>query len=345
MASNTPTLRTSDNLLICNACGTQYDVTASSNKQDCAICDDPRQFVPPEGQTFTTLAKLKESGHHNVFERDPVNPKVLSIWTEPKAFIGQRAMLLQTPSGNILWDMIAFLDQETVDKIHALGGLSAIVISHPHYYTTYADWSLTFPSVPIYIGGHDASWLVPRHGTTPPNIHLLTTLHTAILPHVTAILSGGHFPGSLCLHWASQLFIADTIFTVPAALNPVPGKPGVISYGFWYSVPNRIPLDAVQVLAVWRSVRDLEFHTTFGAFRGMDVRTVGNEVERGTGGVKGRMLESCKIFVRAMMKDGMEEEGAAVREIVKEEIDGTERVVVSSGDAEAPGGMENTFEL
>ena len=37
-----------------------------------------------------------------------------------------------------------------------------------------------------------------------------------------------------------------------------------------------------------------------GAFKGQDVRTQADEVERGTGGVKGRFLESAKIYVRAM---------------------------------------------
>lgn len=34
-----------------------------------------------------------------------------------KFAIGQRAILIQTPSGNVLWDCITLLDQETVDKV------------------------------------------------------------------------------------------------------------------------------------------------------------------------------------------------------------------------------------
>ena len=36
-----------------------------------------------------------------------------------------------------------------------------------------------------------------------------------VLPGVTAIKTGGHFSGSLVLHWERKLFIADTIVTVP----------------------------------------------------------------------------------------------------------------------------------
>ena len=77
-------LSTSDDLLICAACGTQYEVTVSEGKTNCRVCDDPRQFVPPEGQSFTTLSKLREKGHKNVFEKSEKDSKVYEIWTEPK---------------------------------------------------------------------------------------------------------------------------------------------------------------------------------------------------------------------------------------------------------------------
>lgn len=38
-----------------------------------------------------------------------------------------------------------------------------------------------------------------------------------VLDGVTAIKTGGHFPGSLVLHWEKKLFIADTIVTVPVS--------------------------------------------------------------------------------------------------------------------------------
>lgn len=81
--STSAKLRTSDDYLICNACGTQYPVTADSGKDSCKICDDPRQFVPPEGQTFTTLAKLRQDGHKNVWWQDKADPNIWSVMTEP----------------------------------------------------------------------------------------------------------------------------------------------------------------------------------------------------------------------------------------------------------------------
>lgn len=209
-------------------------------------------------------------------------------------------MLVATEAGNVLWDLIAFLDNETIDKINELGGLEAIVISHPHYYSTWADWSRMF-HCPVYIGKPDEGWL-ERLGTVGTTLNLLSETYTPILEGsgITAILAGGHFPGSLLLHWKVNLFIADTIFTSPSAMNPVPGKPGVISFTFFWSIPNRIPLHPDDILMIWGKVKGLRFENAFGASMGMDVRRMDNEAERGTGGVKGRLLESCKIYVGAM---------------------------------------------
>ena len=115
-----------------------------------------------------------------------------------------------------MWDMIALIDDDTVEKINSLGPLKAIVISHPHYYTTYAEWSATF-GVPVYISSDDKEWLCQRP-PTPDSLSFIegaagTTME--VLPGVTAIKTGGHFPGSLVLHWGGRLFIADTIVTVP----------------------------------------------------------------------------------------------------------------------------------
>lgn len=50
--------------------------------------------------------------------------------------------------------------------------------------------------------------------------------YATILPGITAIKCGGHFPGSLVLHWTEYqgiLFIADTIVTVPVCSFVVQG--------------------------------------------------------------------------------------------------------------------------
>ncbi|ETN37643.1 uncharacterized protein HMPREF1541_07266 [Cyphellophora europaea CBS 101466] len=301
MSDKQSVLKVSNDLLICTACGTQYSATDRATKTECQICDDPRQYVPAGGQNFTTLHDLTLH-HRNIWWQDPHHPQVFSVRTVPDFAIGNRAELIRTPQGNVLWDLIPLLDHTTVTLIQALGGLDAIVISHPHYYSSWTDWSRTF-KCPVYVGAPDKEWL-QRTDTEGADIRFLNNQYTLIPVGgrtdvgITAILAGGHFPGSLMLHYQDLLFVADTVLPSPSATDPIPGRPGKTSFSFFYSIPNRIPLAPKDILYIWRCVEKLEFQTVFGAFEGMDVYTADNEKERKTGGVKGRLLESCKIFVR-----------------------------------------------
>ena len=80
--------------------------------------------------------------------------------TQPAFGIGQRAQLLRTPHGNILWDCIALVDRATVEMIKAMGGLKSIAISHPHYYTTMVEWSQAFGGIPIHLHAADKKWIM-----------------------------------------------------------------------------------------------------------------------------------------------------------------------------------------
>jgi glyoxylase-like metal-dependent hydrolase (beta-lactamase superfamily II) len=208
---------------------------------------DPRQYVRPSGTTYTTLSVLRRTGvyRNKISLLDPKNPNIFTIVTEPKFGIGQRCFFIRTPHGNVLWDMITLLDQETTEWIRAQGGLKAIVISHPHYYTTHWWWSVMLES-PVYVSKEDQEWLsFPDVANT---YRWITTPTMEIVPGITAIKVGGHFPGSLCLHVKNhadhaRLFIADTLVTVPSGLGPFEnGKPppGVATYAFMWSIPNMV---------------------------------------------------------------------------------------------------------
>ena len=82
---------------ICSTCGTQYPPSEVPPAQ-CPVCEDERQYIPPEGQSWTTLERLKIS-HLNGFRQ--YEPGLIGIGTQPKFAIGQRALLLCTPEGNI----------------------------------------------------------------------------------------------------------------------------------------------------------------------------------------------------------------------------------------------------
>jgi hypothetical protein len=142
-------MENTQDFLICKACGTQFSISDPSLLVSCRICDDPRQFVPPTGQSFTTLSSLKTAGYKNHWKLlDEKDDRFWCVWTEPKFGIGQRAILIKTDRGNVLWDCISFLDDETVEWVKGMGGLGAIVISHPHFYSTVSH----FPRLDVLPG-------------------------------------------------------------------------------------------------------------------------------------------------------------------------------------------------
>jgi len=275
-----------EDLLICFTCGTQFEAPFTSPLKSCRICEDPRQYVPPGGQVWTSLGQLKGK-HENFFEQDPTDSNITFITTEPKAGIGERAILLQTPNGNVLWDLIAFIDKKTIDFITAKGGLSAIVISHPHFYTTHLDWANIF-NCPVYLAAEDAQWL--NRVDYLNSRHLIDGPTEIIVPGVTAIKVGGHFDGSMVLHWNKKLFIADSMYTVPSALSPPTRQPGTTSYSFMWSIPNMIPLSPSQIMGIWKALQPFDFEVTYGGFTGQDVRDPD---------VKKRVLESMQIQVKS----------------------------------------------
>jgi glyoxylase-like metal-dependent hydrolase (beta-lactamase superfamily II) len=120
---------------ICVACGTQY-AHSEAPPAACQACTDERQFVPASGQLWTTLEGMRKA-YSNKFRR--LAAGLTTIETAPAFGIGQRAFLARTPAGNVLWECIALIDDATIDVLQGLGGVKAIAISHPHYYTTMVE--------------------------------------------------------------------------------------------------------------------------------------------------------------------------------------------------------------
>src|ERR1700730_9262352 len=111
---------------ICVTCGVQYP-EANHPPDGCPICEDDRQFVGWDGQQWTTLEAMHVGGYRNRLAEEEQG--LTSILTEPRFAIGQRAFVVRTPHGNVLWDCVAYLDQRTIEAVRALGGIAAIAIS------------------------------------------------------------------------------------------------------------------------------------------------------------------------------------------------------------------------
>lgn len=273
-------------LLICSMCGVQYD---TRSRKSCKVCDDPRQYVAPDGQSWTTLREMELSGKYtNIFRHDPYHSGVISIFTQPQVAIGQRAFLLCSDAGNILWDCITYIDADTVKRIIRLGGIKAIVISHPHYFSTALHWAEAF-GCKVYISAEDAEWVM-RRGKAHEFFHGKTL--DLLDGTFSAVKVGGHFPGSSVLHWKSEkkLFIADSITVVPSGVYHIDRPPNTASFTFMWSYPNMIPLPPDEVHKIWQAVADLDFEDTHGAFWGRDTR----------GNSRQRVLDSAQLFVRFM---------------------------------------------
>jgi hypothetical protein len=239
---------------ICTACGTQYPESTTPPPL-CVICEEERQYVPPGGQGWTTLDRLKVERRNSFREYEP---GVTGIGTVPDFAIGQRAILLQTPNGNVLWDCIAFLDEATVSIIKALGGLKAIAISHPHFYTTNGHWSRTFGDVPVYMHAADKKWVLNPHGNIK---HWEGETHQ-LLPDVTLVRTGGHFPGGTVLHWATGaggkgVVLAGDILAVTTDRKWL---------SFLRSYPNWIPCSVPEVEAIGRAMAPFAFDTLYGHY-------------------------------------------------------------------------------
>src|SRR5262245_16614191 len=98
---------------VCVTCGIQFAATAKE-PDACLICQDERQYVGHGGQQWTTLDEYKKT-HKNVFAKE--EDGLHTIHPEPKAGIGQRAFLVRTKEGNLLFDCVPPLDDATIREV------------------------------------------------------------------------------------------------------------------------------------------------------------------------------------------------------------------------------------
>jgi hypothetical protein len=253
---------------ICVTCGVQHEAS-DEPPTHCLICEDDRQYIGPNGQQWTTLDALKAT-HQNMIEED--EPGLMGITTDPPFAIAQRARLIVSPNGNVLCDCITFLDDTTVEAIKSMGGISAIAISHPHFYSSMATWSKAFDDAPIYIHEDNREWVMRQH----ENIKFWSGEQYKVNDDVTLQRCGGHFPGSSVVHWGSGaddkgvLLTGDTIYVVSDRRWVT----------FMYSYPNVIPLNAKAVSRIVESVEPYEYDRIYSSWKDRVILTGAKEAVR-----------------------------------------------------------------
>ncbi|QYF73216.1 MBL fold metallo-hydrolase [Cryobacterium sp. PAMC25264] len=239
---------------ICATCGVEH----ADNAGVCAICADERQWVPAAGQQWTTLYDLHEAGTQARLL--DLEPDLFGIESTPAVGIGQQAKLLCTPSGTVLWDPIGFVDNDIATQVLEHGPVRAVVASHPHMFGVQVEWSRALGHPPVLVAEVDLAWLARRDPVIQPwssEVHLL--------PGVTLVQVGGHFPGSAVIHWADGaggrgvLLSGDTVFA----------NPDRSSVSFMRSYPNRLPLSGPVVERIARTLERFEFDRLYGNFDNM----------------------------------------------------------------------------
>ena len=239
---------------LCVTCGTQFPPSPKPPIL-CPICEDERQYVGPDGQQWTTLERLR-STHKNTIKKEEEN--LYSINAEPRVGIGQRAFLIQTPKGNLLWDCLAMIDDATVARIKELGGIAEIAISHPHYYTTMVEWSRAFGNAPIHLHEAERPWVM----RPDPCVRFWSGETQTLLGSLPLVRTGGHFEGYQVLVWPAG---AQGRGVLMAGDQPqICMDPKQVS--FMWSYPNYIPLNAPTIQHVLECLERLEYDRIYGAF-------------------------------------------------------------------------------
>jgi hypothetical protein len=251
---------------ICPTCAAQF-ADSDQPPEHCPICTDERQYVPEAGQLWTTFDELAKN-HRNELREDA---ELLGVGTDPSLAIGQRALLVPHGDRFVMWDCTTYFGDDAADEIERRGGLAAIALSHPHYYSGMADWGARF-DCPVLVHADDERWI-----TRPGDAIELWDGETRDLGHgLTLIRCGGHFAGGTVLHWpdgaggAGALLSGDIVQVIPDRAH----------VSFMYSYPNQIPLPETAVQRIGDALEPYNFDVIYGAWWDRLVRRDGKEAVR-----------------------------------------------------------------
>ena len=236
---------------ICATCGVQQ-APSETQPAACPICQDFRQYVNPEGQRWVAPADIAAAHRPDVRELETA---LTGVGLDPGFAIGQRGLLVWTPAGNLLWDL-APMTPALVEAVRDAGGVAAIAISHPHFYSTMAEWSQEFEA-PVWLPVDDREW----RQRTDFEITEWTDMAEP-LPGLTLLQVGGHFAGSAVLHWGEGagsegvLMAGDSIYVAQDRRW----------VSFMRSYPNLVPLPAHDVVRISDVVAPFRFQRLYGGW-------------------------------------------------------------------------------
>ncbi|WP_428740460.1 hypothetical protein [Tenacibaculum sp.] len=234
---------------LCATCGTAYPTNMASTT--CMICLDERQWVPQNGQIWIPHSELLKT--HSV-KLNRIQENFYELIINPKFAIGQRALLVLSEHGNILWDCIPLLDELTIEFIKAKGGLKAIAFSHPHFYSNMNEWADIF-DCPILIHKNDAEHIMVKE----KHLILWEGDELELWDGMKLYLIGGHFAGSSILHVPhlskkGAILCGDTLYLSPNKQH----------FSVVWSSPNRMPLPLSEIRRIQNRFEQITFDTFYG---------------------------------------------------------------------------------
>lgn len=249
---------------LCSTCGVQQ-APSDGTPPLCPICLDARQYVGHDGQRWSALEEVGASHQADVRQ---LEPGLTGVGLRPGFAIGQRGLLVWTPGGNLLWDLPP-MTPALVRAVHELGGLTAIAVSHPHFYSTMAEWSHEFEA-PVWLPVADREWRM----RTDFDIVEFDEEPVEPLPGLTLLQVGGHFSGSSVLHWSDgaegegALLTGDSIYVAQDRRW----------VSFMRSYPNLVPLPAAAVVRIADTVAPFRFERLYGGWWDSVVGEAADEV-------------------------------------------------------------------
>ena len=263
---------------ICVTCGTLFP-ESDGPPAKCPICLDPRQYVGHDGQRWTTMEDLRRDHRNRVEE---LEPGLWGIGTEPAFAIGQRALLVD----GLLWDCVTLIDDHTAAAVERAGGIRAIAVSHPHYYSGMAEWAERF-GAPILLHEADRAHIMRPSA----RIELWSGERRPVGDGLELVRLGGHFAGGSVCVWRDGAdgrgaMLSGDIVQVVADRSWV---------SFMYSYPNHIPLPADEIRRIRGVVEGLAFDRLYGAWWPAVV----------DGDARGKVLRSADRYLAALAGEGV----------------------------------------
>lgn len=170
-----------------------------------------------------------------------------------------------------MWDCITYIDSQTIKEITDLGGIDAIALSHPHYYSTQVEWAEAF-NASIYIHEDDKEWVTRLSEKiifwSGESLELAAGL---ILHRI-----GGHFKGATVLEW-KEGYSQNGVLLTGDIVRVVADRQWV---SFMYSYPNFIPLPAFTVEGMALQLNEIKFYRLYDAFHRIIGADAGEAVQK-----------------------------------------------------------------